>query len=150
MILAEAARRENLRTVNDNLASDTSSRKQTQIVSALPASISVSAPETRALNPSRFSASATISAAQSSSRPSPGMQKTGLPSLRASMLTIFPFLAGASALAVVSVRVVRRQLEAAEHGHRVGEAVGLDAVLAARPSRRQALALRVREPGVLR
>jgi len=47
MISAEGTRRAHFRTVNDSLASDTSSRKQTQIVSALPASISVSAPETR-------------------------------------------------------------------------------------------------------
>jgi hypothetical protein len=45
MIVAEGTRRANFRTVKDSLASDTSSKKQTQIVSALPASISVSAPE---------------------------------------------------------------------------------------------------------
>ena len=67
MMFAAAALRANFLPMNAALPADTSSTKQTQIVSAL--SISVSIPEMRALNPSRFRTSATTSATQSSSRP---------------------------------------------------------------------------------
>ena len=57
MMFAAAALRANFRAVNAARPVDTSSIKQTQTVSAF--SISVSIPEIRALNPSRFSMSAT-------------------------------------------------------------------------------------------
>ena len=86
MTFAEGAWRDSFLCVKSVLASETSSKKQTHIVSASSVSIAAGAPVVRATMPCRLRTSATMSAAQASSRPRPGMQKTDCPNWFVSMM----------------------------------------------------------------